>query len=181
MLPEAYLDVDKDWIKEKLDLLQSPYRKRVADLIDALTNGEYKQCQNALRGDEGFCCLGVASDVFDPDGWLEPVSLGQNWTYRYTSKWGEESSEIELLDAVSDYYGMHFGNVGFSKSDLPDYLAKVLDGYMIPSGTSDHYREDMESGWSLMDMNDNGVPFQLIATVILSITDIFFQEKALKG
>jgi hypothetical protein len=35
----------------------------------ALRSGEYTQGAGALRTDEGFCCLGVAANELNPNGW----------------------------------------------------------------------------------------------------------------
>jgi hypothetical protein len=32
--------------------------------IEALQSGEYKQGQNSLKTDDGFCCLGVLCDIY---------------------------------------------------------------------------------------------------------------------
>lgn len=38
--------------------------------LGALRSGEYEQGRGLLReSEEAFCCLGVACDVLDPDGW----------------------------------------------------------------------------------------------------------------
>ena len=42
--------------------------------ITALRSGEYSQCNNKLKGDEGYCCLGVIEDV------LRPIT-GHEWKY----------------------------------------------------------------------------------------------------
>lgn len=41
------------------------------ELIDALRSGKYKQDRFVLRSENGYCCLGVACDLHDPNGWLE--------------------------------------------------------------------------------------------------------------
>jgi hypothetical protein len=41
------------------------------DWVDALLSGNYKQTQKHLRDSNGFCCLGVACDVYDPTKWVQ--------------------------------------------------------------------------------------------------------------
>lgn len=36
--------------------------------LNALRSGKYKQTKRSLQNDKGFCCLGVACDVFIPKG-----------------------------------------------------------------------------------------------------------------
>lgn len=38
--------------------------------LDVLRNGGYKQCQDLLRKNDRFCCLGVACDLFIKETWL---------------------------------------------------------------------------------------------------------------
>lgn len=37
--------------------------------VKALRSGEYQQTQGVLTTLSEFCCLGVACDLLDPDGW----------------------------------------------------------------------------------------------------------------
>jgi hypothetical protein len=43
--------------------------------VSALRSGEFKQARGALRGKDGYCCLGVACVVAERDG----VSLEADW------------------------------------------------------------------------------------------------------
>lgn len=46
--------------------------------IDALKSGRYKQGKSALKNKHGgYCCLGVACDIVDPNGW----KCGGFWRY----------------------------------------------------------------------------------------------------
>ena len=46
------------------------------DWLVALRSGDYEQTLGRLRAGDGFCCIGVAADLVDPDGWLGP---GVSW------------------------------------------------------------------------------------------------------
>ena len=46
------------------------------DWLVALRSGDYKQGRRALRVGDRFCCIGVAADLVDPDGWS---GLGVSW------------------------------------------------------------------------------------------------------
>jgi hypothetical protein len=56
----------------------NPTAKKV--WVDALLSGKYPQGQNLLRSEQGYCCLGVACDLFDKKGW-EPVIAGMSYDY----------------------------------------------------------------------------------------------------
>lgn len=60
--------------------------------IEALESGKYSQCKGTLRGEDGFCCLGVWLDlqgveleveVFNP----EENSLFEGPKHLYTQTW----------------------------------------------------------------------------------------------
>lgn len=43
-------------------------KSRIRRLVKALRSGKYNQTQGALRLSDGFCCLGVACDVYRKRG-----------------------------------------------------------------------------------------------------------------
>lgn len=44
--------------------------------VDALRSGKYKQCKNALRVNDYYCCLGVLCDVAIKSGVAIEVAVG---------------------------------------------------------------------------------------------------------
>lgn len=46
--------------------------------LDALRSGRYGRSKGRMRGDGGYCPLGVLLDVYNPDGW---VRLSDGWYY----------------------------------------------------------------------------------------------------
>lgn len=53
--------------------------------IAALRSGTYTQAQGGLRRPEGFCCLGVACDVFDPTKWRATAPI--DFVYAYAASY----------------------------------------------------------------------------------------------
>lgn len=54
----------------KEEIKDSPeVQERVRRWIVALRSGAYKQGKDMLRKGQEFCCLGVACDLYDPEGW----------------------------------------------------------------------------------------------------------------
>ena len=45
-----------------------PTKKQIQKWVIALRSGEYSQTTGTLEDDSGHCCLGVACDIFIPDG-----------------------------------------------------------------------------------------------------------------
>lgn len=42
-------------------------RKQIQKWIDALRSGKYEQAVGMLQNDRGYCCLGVACEIFIPE------------------------------------------------------------------------------------------------------------------
>ena len=106
-------------------------------LVEALRSGEYTQTDRALRDKDGYCCLGVACDLYrkteKPDEQWEPVEGRRIWEFMNASG--------ELPEEVMNWLG--FATVGGG-------LAEEAD----------------EEYNTLMCMNDNGKSFEFIADVI---------------
>lgn len=59
-------------------------REDIKKWVEALESGEYKQTQNKLAGNGGYCCLGVYAEVSDIDCYDKMVGyLGSNETEDY--------------------------------------------------------------------------------------------------
>lgn len=56
-----------------------------AQWIDALRSGEYQQTKGKLRNSNGFCCLGVLTDLYVKE-------TNQEWTY------SKQDEKYEYLD-----------------------------------------------------------------------------------
>lgn len=67
--------------------------------IDALTSGEYPQIKDALRTEDGFCCLGVACEVAIENGVV--LDVGEN---SYGNVFYNETDAV-LPKAVAEWLG----------------------------------------------------------------------------
>lgn len=68
--------------------------------LDALRSGEYKQTRNSLCDTQGFCCLGVLSDLYlkeNPEAKAKWSTGGNTVGFQYIAKDGEEIWDIEFL------------------------------------------------------------------------------------
>ena len=105
-------------------------------LVEALRSGKYDQTDRALKDREGYCCLGVACDIYrkieNPSRQWEPTEERLVWEFM--------GSSGVLPDAVRDW-------LGFATS-----------GGSLSYGQGE-YR-------TLMCMNDNGKSFEYIADAI---------------
>jgi hypothetical protein len=113
-------------------------------LVEALQSGEYKQCSFALcteypGEDKGYCCLGVACDVYQKHvGDLVIEKLGHKYMF--------DDHLHDMPPKVQEWYGFSTGSGMF-----PDSIK--LNG-------------SIQQYMSLIGLNDHGVPFDEIATVI---------------
>ena len=87
--------------------------------IETLRSGIYKQCKGALRNGDTFCCLGVACDLIDKDGW-EDGPFGMGWN-------GYESDDLPFI--LSDESHILVGlndTAGLSFEEIADYIEHNL-------------------------------------------------------
>jgi hypothetical protein len=66
--------------------------------ITALRSGKYKQTKGCLRDGEGFCCLGVGCEIYDPNGW----SGNNEGVYTYGRNMIFLPPDIRFLAGISD-------------------------------------------------------------------------------
>lgn len=125
------------------------------ELVKALRSGEYKQVQGKLHVDDGFCCLGVSSDIF-------------------IKKTEQLSWQTGSLDVYNDDDGVEHriyaidGCVGLLPWLVQDYFK-----FKSPSGQYGDRGDE-----NLTHLNDVGVNFDAIADVIENNPDKVFTEPA---
>lgn len=110
--------------------------------LTALRSGEYQQARGYLHTDEGYCCLGVACDIYRKEtgkGEWAP-SNSNDYTPRYAFVLGCTDQELGLPDEVAAWLGL--------ESNMGDYV-------------NDEER-------TLADENDAGTTFEQIAEIIES-------------
>lgn len=112
-------------------------------LLPALRSGTYRQGRNFLRltrRDDNaklYCCLGVACDLYDPLAWDSDNYFN-----------GEVDTLLPVR--VQGFYGLN---------DSGDF--EIADPTRVPQRF-----KDMASLGSLVELNDNGTPFDEIAAFI---------------
>ena len=108
--------------------------------VEALRSGDYKQTRGKLRDADGFCCLGVACDLYASET-KSVISWEKN-----LGGFSFDGEYLELPFEVSLWLGLQ-NNEG--TYELDDYSAG------LPSG-------------SLINDNDAGESFENIASIIES-------------
>lgn len=82
--------------------------------IKALRSGKYKQTRGRLKGDGGFCCLGVLCDV-----------LGEHMNYEVAKDHGVTLDEIEILYGMNDGT-LHHHHRKHSFPEIADWIEENL-------------------------------------------------------
>ena len=140
-------------------------------LIEAMTSGESTQARGSLRYDDGFCCLGVACDIYQKKTgngqWVEINREDGHTSWAFDV--GDERETAGLPDEVYHAFGfgekneMVMGTLGqyMTNDDIQRYLITNL-------GNAHQHRA------SLSSMNDSGVPLAEVGKFIKEFrTEIF--------
>lgn len=101
--------------------------------IEALRSGKYKQGQDFLRTEEGFCCLGVLCDVLDSKKWAEDssrdVATGKAWWI-----WNGDSIAMITphtyekvgIDCADSYDLAQLNDDGLSFDSIAQYIERTF-------------------------------------------------------
>lgn len=111
--------------------------------LDALRSGEYKQTTQVLHDENGFCCLGVLTDLYRQENggeWLEPTNSFENKPtieyYTFINRNYCDGQEIDILPwTVVNWAGLN------------DQVPHLADNYIT-------------------NLNDGGMSFNAIAKLI---------------
>ncbi len=124
--------------------------------VKALRSGKYEQANGKLRVGDGFCCLGVACDLYEEivgkASWEDAYEGGPITEETEVISFLEETEELPL--EVRDWLGL--------LSDIGNFK---LNGETIEV---DNYN-------GLAAMNDNGKSFETIADVIEREEELLFK------
>lgn len=133
-------------------------------LVTALRSGLYEQGMFSLhyRPKEGkgkFCCLGVACDITDPHGWKpEKKPTSQGITYEF------DDDTCFLPDTVRRKYGFTNKRGEFKFDSLPAELQERIRVALTKNDVT--YNAERYTEESLFNLNDLGLPFDIIADII---------------
>jgi hypothetical protein len=111
---------------------------------DALRSGEYKQTDNALQDRRGFCCLGVACEVFKEDVGLK----------------------VEVPPTGIQKVALYDGETTHLPEKLTDFLGINYEGKLSNPVPRKDKQKGLDSYGTLMGANDGGYTFTEIADII---------------
>ena len=124
--------------------------------VKALRSGEYEQSKHMLHSNVGWCCLGVACDVF-----AIPLGIKVNKVV-FEEEDGNETFET-------------FFN--FESQVLPRVVQEYLH-LNTPEGSFTEPRiTGAQRGDTLTSLNDAGMSFDAIADVLEKHEDLLFSDK----
>ena len=120
-------------------------------LVEALRSGEYQQTKYRLRDENGFCCLGVACDVYAKETGKGKWHTGSSDYYFKIDEDEYEEDGSRLPYSVQIWLGFSSVRGGRSLKN------KSLGNFVMPYGGYSS---------SLTRLNDSGSTFSEIADII---------------
>jgi hypothetical protein len=141
---------------------------------DALRSGEYKQGQNSLCRYDKFCCLGVLADLCIKAGLGEwKTSLSMGGVKEFSDIYGG-SNAVSLPPSFVSHQGIQSSTGEFLYDALSEEIKAKLENYDIKSwGYSGETT-------TLAHLNDEGVPFELIADIIEARPEGLFKKNRME-
>lgn len=110
-------------------------KKDIKTWIKALRSGDYKQTIGKLQNEFGFCCLGVACDLFIPK--VDQERINENRFLVGCLPFQQKHSPKWLNDINTEVHRRS----GVTLSDLNDYrnasfkdIANILEQYFLKGG-----------------------------------------------
>lgn len=91
--------------------------------VEALRSGRYRQTQNTLRVNDGFCCLGVLCDLVEPGLWeVNGSHFGANIS---PSALVRDIADLHDDDTIAHLMDMN-DSAGKSFAEIADYIEENL-------------------------------------------------------
>ncbi len=130
------------------------------DWAAALESGNYTQIQGRLHTDTGFCCLGVLCEISQLGTWKRDAT--NTHSYQIDTN-GSLTTDVALVPrSIRERIHLATADGDFLFSSLP--LRLRLDVRAAARKANPNYR--LPRIVSLAALNDNNVPFPLIAQII---------------
>lgn len=130
LVPKLFLIRNK-----KSKMKNQPTKQEIRKWCKALRSGKYQQGKNTLQSSNGYCCLGVACDIFIPKHLQARVISGRLFGRTPISqRW----SPIWLKEINENFYQItgrnlsHLNDTSFKFDEIADlleavYIHEVLD------------------------------------------------------
>lgn len=169
-----------------MSITPSKEEQRRKDWTAELRSGNRKQCRGTLFDGNGYCCLGVGTDLYHEDTGLGRWLGNQSFFFE-----GDENGESACFPTrVHQYFGLVHSNPSFTiEFTDPDFVFEgieeegtLFNGWRLPDGKKDaspsmHINPTdcagvFTSNYSLAQLNDGGFTFEQIADVV----DYFFND-----
>lgn len=122
--------------------------------VNALRSGDYNQATGKLRTPEGFCCLGVLTDLYAKE-------KNKEWIFKDESQTTLPSFEYYTFEQSHDFLPMSVQIWAGLESNCPLVMIKNED-------FQEEYGDDEYILQELSELNDDNLPFCKIADLIES-------------
>lgn len=124
--------------------------------LNALRSGEYEQATGKLKTPQGFCCLGVLTDLYVKE-------KNQDWILRSSDPEDIVDEDYYTFEQTDDFLPHSVMKWAGLDSNCPEVMIENED-----------YNEEYDDGeceyipQKLSDLNDDGMTFDKIADLIES-------------
>ena len=81
--------------------------------LDALRSGKYNQTTRRLRRSTGFCCMGVACDLENPNGWRLITYDWEHDVYKFEDSSHKFEMTVSLPPSISASYAAELGTTKY--------------------------------------------------------------------
>jgi hypothetical protein len=132
--------------------------------VTALRSGKYKQGEGALRDqNDQHCCLGVLCDLVDPTGWAPYYNDEEDEEYPDGYRYDNDSEA--LTRQLAEEIGFNsLGQFEPTMELIESLEGEVANETLVTLHNIICHNNRYEK--NLAHLNDSGVPFEDIATII---------------
>lgn len=122
--------------------------------VNALRSGEYNQATGKLKTPQGFCCLGVLTDLYVKE-------KNQEWILQSNNPEVIDPEDYYTFQQTDDFLPTSVSNWAGLNTNCPEVMVEN-DDYCEEYGDDEYVTKE------LSDLNDNGASFIEIADLIES-------------
>jgi hypothetical protein len=143
--------------------------QRITEMQDkwltALESGEYAQATDQLKSGDAYCCLGVACQLLDPDGWeFDDFYLYDDHGKDLEGGGDGKADDNEMPYRVVEAFGFHATDGSFK-------------GHVSAQAANDHFEliEGYDGATTLIGLNDDAqATFPQIAAFVRAHPEVVF-------
>ncbi len=148
-----------------MSFVLGPNQEKWLTELETTTSRQTKEFLHKYKG--GYCCLGIACELFNIPKKLESYGAMHQVSWEYEGSGGEAPGSLVELLALNNSVGDFKGQI-FTQEELKSFCRKT--------GNSFDYMNSGKSFGSLVELNDYGWTFKEIAAIVRRHPEYVFKE-----